>query len=166
MFGTDVRPRVRDHYRAHKLSTWLNLIPQLESIPYDDDTLETTIDRGYSTRNVSTTSSTPLQETDSTYSTTNTVEKNTTGDDDFVYSSRGEEGHTPYTTALSLTIIVGCGLLVLNMLSFAGMYYQHRRFRKEYTNNSKSIQHNNTDTKDSPITPSFYHHHHQVNTIL
>lgn len=40
----------------------------------------------------------------------------------------GENGN--YSTALSVTIAVGCSLLILNMLIFAGVYYQLDRHSK------------------------------------
>lgn len=36
-----------------------------------------------------------------------------------------------YSTALSVTIAVGCSLLILNVLIFAGVYYQRDRNRME-----------------------------------
>lgn len=36
-----------------------------------------------------------------------------------------------YSTALSLTIAIGCSLLILNVLVFAGIFYQKDRNRLE-----------------------------------
>lgn len=38
-------------------------------------------------------------------------------------------GYTAYSTALSVTIAVGCSLLILNVLIFAGVYYQRDKTR-------------------------------------
>lgn len=40
-----------------------------------------------------------------------------------------QSGH--YSTALSLTIAIGCSLLILNMLVFAGIFYQKDKNRLE-----------------------------------
>lgn len=47
-------------------------------------------------------------------------------------SESGFEGYTAYSTALSVTIAIGCSLLILNVLIFAGMYrvYECRFFWK------------------------------------
>lgn len=37
----------------------------------------------------------------------------------------------PIFTALSLTIAIGCGLLIVNVLIFVGVYYQVNRAKKE-----------------------------------
>lgn len=50
-----------------------------------------------------------------------------------------------YTAALGVTVGVGCLLLVLNMLIFAGIYYQRdrsrRKTRRTYCNNSSDSGH-------------------------
>lgn len=45
-------------------------------------------------------------------------------------------GYAAYSTALSVTIAIGCSLLVLNILIFAGVYYQRDKTRLEI----KSLQ--------------------------
>ena len=56
--------------------------------------------------------------------------------------SRSHEPGTPsdggwtYSTVLSVTVTIGCSLLVLNLLIFAGMYYQ----RKKYEESRKRFQ--------------------------
>lgn len=45
-------------------------------------------------------------------------------------------GYAAYSTALGVTIAIGCSLLVLNVLIFAGVYYQRDRTRLEI----KSLQ--------------------------
>lgn len=39
-------------------------------------------------------------------------------------TSQPEDGFAAYSTALSVTIAIGCSLLILNVLIFAGVYYQ------------------------------------------
>lgn len=39
--------------------------------------------------------------------------------------------YSSYTAALGVTVGVGCLLLVLNMLIFAGIYYQRERSRRK-----------------------------------
>lgn len=40
-----------------------------------------------------------------------------------------EDGFAAYSTALSVTIAVGCSLLLLNILIFVGVYYQRDKAR-------------------------------------
>lgn len=51
-----------------------------------------------------------------------------------------EDGFAAYSTALSVTIAIGCSLLVLNVLIFAGVYYQ--RDKSNQHNCSKKRQEN------------------------
>lgn len=51
-------------------------------------------------------------------------------------SLAGYEGYAAYSTALSVTIAIGCSLLILNVLIFAGVYYQRDKTRLEV----KSLQ--------------------------
>lgn len=44
--------------------------------------------------------------------------------------------YAAYSTALSVTIAIGCSLLILNVLIFAGVYYQRDKTRLEV----KSLQ--------------------------
>lgn len=39
-------------------------------------------------------------------------------------TAQPEDGFAAYSTALSVTIAIGCSLLILNVLIFAGVYYQ------------------------------------------
>ena len=48
------------------------------------------------------------------------------------HSSRSTDDHYgAYSTALSVTIAIGCSLLILNVLIFAGVYYQRDKQRME-----------------------------------
>lgn len=44
-------------------------------------------------------------------------------------SAPQEDGFAAYSTALSVTIAIGCSLLILNVLIFAGVYYQRDKTR-------------------------------------
>lgn len=44
-------------------------------------------------------------------------------------TSAPEDGFAAYSTALSVTIAIGCSLLILNVLIFAGVYYQRDKTR-------------------------------------
>lgn len=52
----------------------------------------------------------------------------------------GFEGYTAYSTALSVTIAIGCSLLILNVLIFAGVYYQRDKTRHEVKSLQKQYQ--------------------------
>lgn len=52
-----------------------------------------------------------------------------------------------YTAALGVTVGVGCLLLVLNMLIFAGIYYQRDRDRKRQ--NNRSSRSNSTPSSEN-----------------
>jgi hypothetical protein len=60
-----------------------------------------------------------------------------------------------YSTALSVTIAIGCSLLILNILIFAAFYYQRDKRRAEEMDNSPS--HGSTQGMS---TMSHHHHHH------
>lgn len=45
-----------------------------------------------------------------------------------------EDGFAAYSTALSVTIAIGCSLLILNVLIFAGVYYQRDKTRMNENN--------------------------------
>ncbi|GIY14880.1 neuroligin-4, X-linked [Caerostris extrusa] len=45
-----------------------------------------------------------------------------------------------YSTALSVTIIVGCSLLILNILIFVGVYYQRDKHRMEMAMEKANFQ--------------------------
>lgn len=166
-----MKPRVRDHYHAHRLSYWLNLIPRLHDSsdgntsiqhhrlhdhdnPYSYDGVVRHRDNSGSIHSVLTTpypvevESVQLLEPQmndtvkknvnitvkidteivpATEKPMNVIPQNVTGVSD--------EQQTVYSTALVVTIAVGCSLLVLNVIIFAGIYYQ-----KEKDNLEKKLQ--------------------------
>ncbi|KAG8233577.1 hypothetical protein J437_LFUL000988 [Ladona fulva] len=50
---------------------------------------------------------------------------------DALASLEAAAGFAAYSTALSVTIAIGCSLLILNVLIFAGVYYQRDKHRLE-----------------------------------
>ncbi|CAH1098819.1 unnamed protein product [Psylliodes chrysocephalus] len=57
-----------------------------------------------------------------------------------------------YTAALGVTVGVGCLLLVLNMLIFAGIYYQRERDRRRQSH-SRSRQNRSNSTPSTETIP-------------
>ncbi|CAH0557628.1 unnamed protein product [Brassicogethes aeneus] len=164
------RPERRDHYRGHKMSLWLNLIPQLhrpgeggddismrhhhfqeEDDQYYDGSVRPqtkdmppvahVIPPPHSTATSvraapATTAQTPpppksdtaLQATTTECppnQTLPTIIKNTNSNN--LLRKLASSHYQSYTTALTVTIAVGCFLLLLNVLIFAGIYHQRDR---------------------------------------
>ncbi|CAH0600144.1 unnamed protein product [Chrysodeixis includens] len=210
----DTKAKLKNHYRAHRLSFWLNLVPDLhrpggEDVPpshhqleHEETALQPTLktfsppfkkttdiiitDTGLATKipvlgvlNITSplnfniiginpptlsTASTEVHKTDATTATT------------------PEDGFAAYSTALSVTIAIGCSLLILNVLIFAGVYYQRDKTRMNgqdgHTNGAhlkKRVENgqmpNNicgdlegtltyqTSLKNDPATILSHHHH-------
>ncbi|XP_043251310.1 neuroligin-4, X-linked-like [Colletes gigas] len=147
-----VKPRMRSHYRGHKMAVWLNLIPQLHR-PGDDDVsmrhhhfrergdhfyAGPVRDEWYTPL--------PLVGTTKTSASSTTACSTSTGEDVIaeditsVFDDSEDDAellqrlasrhYYSTTTALAITVGVGCILLVLNMLIFAGIYYQRDRDKK------------------------------------
>lgn len=63
-----------------------------------------------------------------------------------------------YSTALSVTIAIGCSLLILNVLTFAGLYYRRDRRRQllhqqqQHQHRSASIARSVSDTSHTMLT--------------
>ncbi|KAL7728240.1 hypothetical protein ACLKA6_007347 [Drosophila palustris] len=168
----DTKPKLKNHYRAHRLSFWLNLIPDLhkpggDNVPaahhqlHDDDDLDNNIandasvkplnpsytSRGanaaamgnftiftnqvFSLLNLSSPSSS-LQRNGTRYSggkiyPDDMLDAEHAGG--AASASQDNDGFAAYSTALSVTIAIGCSLLILNVLIFAGVYYQRDKTR-------------------------------------
>ena len=78
--------------------------------------------------------------------------KDTTGDGVTVVNSTyfaASQGFANYSTALSVTIAIGCSLLVLNVLIFAAVYYQKDRARHQ----ERKLQPFNYNSPQAPIPP-------------
>jgi neuroligin len=57
-----------------------------------------------------------------------------------------------YTAALGVTVGVGCLLLILNMLIFAGIYYQRDRDRRRQNNVRSSRSNSSPSTETIPMS--------------
>lgn len=160
-----MKPRVKDHYHAHRLSYWLNLIPRLHtsgdanvsvehhklqdhdnSHTYDGVVRNNPALIGYgipgfpgpSNRSEDSPS---LEKQNDTKTDSNISLKVESKETELISrldkgnSTQNASGQRVYSTALFITIAVGCALLVLNILIFAGIYYQ-----KEKDNLEKKLQ--------------------------
>lgn len=89
-----------------------------------------------------------------------------------------EDGFAAYSTALSVTIAIGCSLLILNVLIFAGVYYQRDKTRMNENGGQPKKRNENGQmpnnicgdlessiigVKSDPATILGHHHsHHQL----
>lgn len=175
IYFTDTKPKLKNHYRAHRLSFWLNLIPDLHKPGNDDvplshhelenddssDQMKATVkplipqrDKMNGT-NINVTSShypasmifnfTGLR--NNRNNSNNQINSNGSSgktsksqlpvqsidhdlyDENSTPNPPTEDGFAAYSTALSVTIAIGCSLLILNVLIFAGVYYQRDKTR-------------------------------------
>ncbi|XP_031773556.1 neuroligin-1 isoform X1 [Apis florea] len=153
---------MRSHYRGHKMSLWLNLLPQLHRPGYEismrhhhlaeSTTLYEGVVRPQTLAQplpppplpvpsptepssissvVSTTECTPNATVATTVATTTTHASNAHPNlgpgPNNILKKLASNHYQNYTTALSVTIGVGVFLLVLNIMIFAGIYYQRDR---------------------------------------
>ncbi|XP_060517630.1 neuroligin-1-like isoform X2 [Cylas formicarius] len=158
------RPEMKNHYRGHKMSLWLNLIPQLHQ-PGDADEVsmrhhhfQEEDDQYYdgfvrpqtkerpplfhfspfpspsvvvarsSMATAAPTPSPPKSDT-ALQATTTECPPNTTilfqnKNSNNLLRKLASSHYQSYTTALTVTIAVGCFLLLLNILIFVGIYHQ------------------------------------------
>lgn len=77
-------------------------------------------------------------------------------------------GYAAYSTALSVTIAIGCSLLILNVLIFAGVYYQRDKTRLEVKSLQKQYQQRtgvalHQQVQFDPIKHAHYHLGHTQN---
>ncbi|KAI7815673.1 neuroligin [Rhyzopertha dominica] len=161
-----LKPKMKSHYRGHKMAVWLNLIPQLHQ-PGDDDVSmrhhhfherEPHYYAG-AVRAESFTKLPPLLHPASmtdphltsgsgTECIPNTTSDDELGSEDMVIADEEEETeilqrltnrhYYSYTAALGVTVGVGCILLMLNMLIFAGIYYQRERDKRRQSQRRSS----------------------------
>ncbi|KAL0281344.1 UNVERIFIED_CONTAM: hypothetical protein PYX00_002354 [Menopon gallinae] len=172
----DTKPKVKNHFRAHRLSFWLKLVPDLhrpggEDVPrthhlLSEDEIQDTLVHTHDMSKVRAgiqqikkpvDSGTVIEVTGKQGTVTgkinlNQLDPNNT--DNNVILVRGlhpldniisdnaaasasasatppqqEDGFAAYSTALSVTIAIGCSLLIVNVLIFAGVYYQRDKNR-------------------------------------
>ena len=154
-----LKPKAKGHYRSHKLALWLNLIPDLHRPTADEVARHHHLFDDYSdpfsyngkVRVVSATlatapTTTPSPMTSAINSShlfdssihavkSSGVHPSHMGENqrkvNDLYSRNGEDHYRVYSTALSVTITIGCSLLILNVLIFAGVYYQRDKHRME-----------------------------------
>lgn len=158
-----LKPKVKDHYHAHRLSLWLHLIPQLHrpgapeahhlledhDNPLSYDGHVRSLDGMAPASSSSSSSSSSTAPSSSTSSSSSSaaplspapgVPQASQGNESGAWPAEAASTARPlweplsgggYSTALSVTIAVGCSLLVLNVLIFAGVYYQRDKTRLE-----------------------------------
>lgn len=195
---------MKNHFRAHQLSVWLRLIPELhragmedvvarhnlfrnhnDADLYDGAVRPDPLSRGgganyydissaesgvFRQRNGSSLE-VPVTTMDTLMTTCMTVaaggsggsyqqqqathhlqQGNTSSD---TLASLEAAGYAAYSTALSVTIAIGCSLLILNVLIFAGVYYQRDKTRLEV----KSLQQQQQQqTRGNAVTANFDKH--------
>uniref|UniRef100_A0A182JAK3 Carboxylesterase type B domain-containing protein n=2 Tax=Anopheles atroparvus TaxID=41427 RepID=A0A182JAK3_ANOAO len=174
----DTKPKLKNHYRAHRLSFWLNLVPDLhkpgnDDVPSAHHELEADDEEPAAVMPTVKPLNPPQRDpatvhgnfslfTTQVFSLLNfssygsvlpngtrhhparpvlpvTAESAEGSEDDGPGSggaggtggiaSSTEDGFAAYSTALSVTIAIGCSLLILNVLIFAGVYYQRDKTR-------------------------------------
>ncbi|XP_065083960.1 neuroligin-1-like [Ochlerotatus camptorhynchus] len=156
------KPKMRSHYRGHKMALWLNLIPQLHR-PGDQDVSmrhhhfrerephfyagsvraelfsRPRMFGGGGNINDAQESRQELFGTECTPDPTMgevLQEGNVEGgilteeEEEELLEKLANRHYYSYTAALGVTVGVGCLLLLLNMLIFAGIYYQRDRSRR------------------------------------
>ncbi|XP_044006504.1 neuroligin-1-like isoform X2 [Aphidius gifuensis] len=185
------KPSMKNHYRAHQLSVWLRLIPELHRAGMEDVEPRHNLFRGhgdpslydgyvrpdplsrigeeYRRRNITTELPTSTTTTDYSITTcvsliqsTNLQTQHSNGSADTL-ASLDAAGYAAYSTALSVTIAIGCSLLILNVLIFAGVYYQRDKTRLEVKSlqqqqmmNQQCGPRNFTELKQPPPPHSHY----------
>ncbi|VEN42451.1 unnamed protein product, partial [Callosobruchus maculatus] len=184
-----LKPKMRSHYRGHKMAVWLNLIPQLHQ-PGDEDVSmrhhhfherEPHYYAGAVKAESFTRLPPPLHPasisethlgnsaecvpnvTAAAASEGNYEEDSEAGssDDDSekLLQHLANRHYYSYTAALGVTVGVGCLLLVLNMLIFAGIYYQRERDRRRGQPHNRNSRSNSTPSTEAipmsqrPSTP-------------
>ncbi|KAG6442963.1 hypothetical protein O3G_MSEX002596 [Manduca sexta] len=159
-----MKSRLKNHYRAHQLSVWLRLVPELHRAGMEDVAARHNLFRNHNeqdlyegivrpdplSRNIndndqirrtngSSYSETALTTVDSILATCATVmpsgrDLQLLNNSDNSYANLEAAGYAAYSTALSVTIAIGCSLLILNVLIFAGVYYQRDKSRSRGKN--------------------------------
>lgn len=211
-----MKPRIKNHFRAHQLSIWLRLIPELLRTGMEDavarhnlfkshddlDLYEGLVKPDPFTSRMQIVEEAIGKRGGRTNSSSNgymvgvlggitTVEPNvfttcipvagnysgavfapTTIVNATTDTLSGFEaaGYAAYSTALSVTIAIGCSLLILNVLIFAGVYYQRDKTRLEVKTLQKQYQQRGMHQQVTfdPIKHAHYHmgHSQSANVIV
>ncbi|XP_070148712.1 neuroligin 3 isoform X1 [Polyergus mexicanus] len=146
------KSKLKNHYRAHRLSFWLNLVPDLhkpgsDDVPRSHHLLDAEqnflqVPPRFIQRLPTTARTTTLEVTsiERSLSNVSTATPSDIAFDDT--TAQPEDGFAAYSTALSVTIAIGCSLLILNVLIFAGVYYQRDKSNHQHQGCSKKRQEN------------------------
>ncbi|XP_015792700.1 neuroligin-4, X-linked-like isoform X1 [Tetranychus urticae] len=199
-YALTIKPKLRDHYHAHRMSYWLNLIPKLHvpgssanqdhhllhnhgdlstydgivranrlpillspssstsavspsaslspssvvigesgllssSYPNSSITHPGLLD-GSSLEGVSSSSSSFSGDQRPSALDSNISDKSSSQSSNSIVNFFGT--HVTYTTALSVTIAIGCSLLILNVLIFAGFFYTRDLIKSKKSSNSNN----------------------------
>lgn len=191
-FVPGMKPRMKNHFRAHQLSVWLHLIPELHRAGMEDVVARHNLFRNHNNADLYDGPVRPDPLTRTSYydptmelrrrpnstlasmETPTTIEsiattcisvissgnynpqlyQNQNGTD--ALASLEAAGYAAYSTALSVTIAIGCSLLILNVLIFAGVYYQRDKTRLEV----KNLQKQQTRNQSTFETISKHQHYH------
>lgn len=185
---------MKNHFRAHQLSVWLRLIPELHRAGMEDVVARHNLFRNHNNADLydgavrpdplsrvsyydptmelvrrrpnATLSALEVPTTIDTVATTcvNVVPPGSYNPQ--VYQTQNNQtdtlatleaaGYAAYSTALSVTIAIGCSLLILNVLIFAGVYYQRDKTRMEV----KNLQQQQTRHQQTFETISKHQHYH------
>ncbi|KAG8321950.1 neurexin protein binding [Homalodisca vitripennis] len=154
----DMKPKMKSHYRAHRLSFWLHLVPDLhhpggEDVPRSHHQLDNDDSphqesevkppkKAYSPPPKQLQEIKPL--------------KNSSHDNPpmvIVASSKGsprrqrEDGFAAYSTTLTITLTVGCSLLFLNIVAFLMVFYRQNRDRRKTPRHSSRVTSENVEKK-------------------
>lgn len=146
---TGMRPRIRTHYRAHKLSLWLELIPQLSRIvSFQIDKGFSGLDEGRSTGIPTTPAHTSTEmynggvrgsswkyvTTEASRYVTGSGGRETvlTHRPNATKTSSEDNANSTYLQILHTTIAVGTALLIINVVVFTATLYQ-KRSRRRYS---------------------------------
>ncbi|XP_028968576.1 neuroligin-4, X-linked [Galendromus occidentalis] len=159
-FTIGLKPKIRDHYHAHRLSIWNRLIPKLHRAggaalsrdhhlleDFDNQASYAGVVRNITLTTTSTSSPVSLSPPGGNPSHVQAQQPDIEGrpllpnhldggggelqnrsESQFMSGLAGFPQGT-YSTALGVTIAVGCSLLILNILIFAGVYYQRDKGR-------------------------------------
>jgi hypothetical protein len=158
---------MKNHFRAHQLSVWLRLIPELHRAGMEDVVARHNLFRNHndgdlydgivrpdplSRNNLKaqeiqrragvngtvaevllpvTTMETMVTTCVSVQINQGFINQQHAGNSTDTLASLEAAGYAAYSTALSVTIAIGCSLLILNILIFAGVYYQRDKSRLE-----------------------------------
>lgn len=148
----DTKPKLKSHYRIHQLSLWLHLVPALNQpgvgVPNshhlldehgNDETYDGLVRTLVFTKPTWSTTQATIPAAAAGAAAGMAIGLNTSAQQGGMRSSASsssavangdgderQDGQV-YTTALAVTIGIGLSLLLINILIFAGVYYQTRR---------------------------------------